>query len=182
MTDTTTPALTLSSYQERASATADPRAYDLEYLIPAIIGEVGELFGQTAKAHWHVWPAQKLQMELISEYGDICWMTALLLKREGITAQPAERMYHIVSGQSIGHHAYSNPWTALLSSAMSLHKSESGLIGEPLGNVAHWLWVELEVHCKEVTGVSLEQVLRANLGKLADRAARGVLKGQGDHR
>lgn len=34
----------------------------------------------------------------------------------------------------------------------------------------------------EIAGIRLEDVAQANLDKLADRAARGVLKGAGDHR
>lgn len=181
---TTTPdSLTLHDYQESASATADPRAYDLEYLIPAIVGEVGELFGQTGKAYWHGWSAEQLQTELISEYGDICWMAAILLKREGISVQPTEMMERAVRGKSLGHSSYADGWLALLSSSRSLYMAaNTERLHNEVGANAHWFWTELAYHCQEVTGVSFGQVQRRNLAKLADRAARGVLKGQGDHR
>jgi NTP pyrophosphatase (non-canonical NTP hydrolase) len=69
----------LSEYQSAALSTAMEKAFSLDYLVPMIIGELGELSGQKAKAHWHGWPAEKLEVELVSEYGDVCWGTAILL-------------------------------------------------------------------------------------------------------
>lgn len=182
-TETHPSGLTLAAYQHRAMVTAEPRAYYLGYLVPGIVGEVGELFGQRAKAYWHVWPAEKLQKELVSEYGDIAWMTAVLLHTRGVaslqpTVSPAP-------GMNLG---VLNPHQSLLSAASSLHTQwlleEQGIseTDEWLDTAAEKMWRTLRDNCEAITGQDFQYVLDANLVKLADRAARGVLRGSGDHR
>lgn len=170
------PPLTLSVYQDRASATADPRAFDLEYLIPGIVGEVGELFGQRAKAHWHGWDREQLNKELVSEFGDICWQTAILLKRYKVHAvHPA--FYEAGTPQG-------DPWLELQMCATNLNGVYSlfDRTDYQIEQRAQRLWVLLESSCQTITGHCFRHVLEANLAKLADRQARGVKLGQGDHR
>lgn len=50
-------------------------------------------------------------------------------------------------------------------------------ISEELGDVL-WYFAQLASEL----GLNLEEIARENLNKLADRAARGALKGSGDHR
>lgn len=177
------PLLNLDRYQQRAAATAEPRAYDLEYLVPGIVGEVGELFGQRAKAHWHGWSSAQLRNELVNEYGDICWMTALLLKTRGITdLDPA---YPAAGGVRWGR---MDPNHALLSASQNVHLQWL-MEQEGIADSEKWmdesvsrLWRVLRAHCVDITGVPFQQVLNVNLAKLASRAARGVLRGSGDHR
>jgi len=171
--------LTLTNYQARAAATAQPAAYDRAYLIPGIVGEVGELFGQRAKAVWHGWDNQKLSQELVSEYGDICWMTAILLDLEGskgatdhLLGQP-----RTLWGEEL------DPWHILLQRATGLHlfyvqrETQRYLASE-----AMQLWLVLEAYCLRITGADFDTVLEANLAKLAGRVQRGTLVGSGDHR
>lgn len=166
----------LSEYQTAALVTAQPRAFDLQYLVPMIVGEIGELFGQKAKSHWHGWEYSKLQEELVSEYGDVAWGTAILL--------------HVAKVDDIDLDKFrkseNTEWQQLLSRAHYLHMFYSSTVPpqtlEWVSEEAQLLWLTLERHCSEVTGVPFETVLQANLKKLADRAARGVLQGQGDHR
>lgn len=179
-----TSGLTLAAYQDRAIITAEPRAFHLDYLIPGIIGEIGELFGQRAKSYWHEWPAEKLQEELVNEYGDICWMTALLLTTYNVrTLTPAvpDTTRRIDFGPR-------DRWTSLLAGAISIklnHQMELEGISETedwTALAAEKLWRNLRDNCFHITGVEFQVVLEKNLAKLADRAARGVLRGQGDHR
>lgn len=170
----------LANYQARAAATAQPAAYDHAYLIPMIVGEVGELFGQRAKAVWHGWDADRLQLELVSEYGDVCWGTAILLQMEGA---------HNLQGSKLrlpGLTVWGNmpdPWEQLQARAGWLYRfhtqpeTHQFIVGE-----AKQLWMLLERNCRAVTGLPFDQVLEANLAKLASRAERGTLVGQGDHR
>lgn len=168
----------LKEYQELATATAEPRAYDLAYLIPGIVSEVGELLGQQAKAHWHGWETEKLQDALVLEYGDIAWLTAVLLKVHDID-------------NALPHTVTRNPYTPqhqLISTAHSLHlawtvegispQDRTGWIQDD----ALRMWQRLEQHCPQVTGQSFDTVLQANLDKLASRAQRNVLRGAGDYR
>lgn len=169
----------LAEYQELAAATAQPRAYDLEYLIPMIAGETGELFGQRAKGFWHGWPTTKLQDELVREYGDIAWGTAILLKVEGITQVPT---YQPVAPASMWGKPPA-PMLALITRAANLVAFyEEPQLRHLIPSEAERLWAQLAYHCSTVTGAHFDIVLQTNLAKLASRAKRGVLQGQGDHR
>ncbi len=171
----------LHKYQAAAAATAAPEAFTLEYLIPGIVGEVGELFGQKAKAHWHGWSPARLKGELISEFGDICWMTAILLKTQG-----THHMTFSSDRGATGLTRWGNKpdaWHVLLQRAMYLNQwhteveTHSYLKGE-----AQQMWLALHTLCQAITGASFEEVLATNLRKLAGRVERGTLVGAGDHR
>ena len=168
----------LAAYQQQAQSTADPEAFELEYLIPGIMGEVGELFGHRAKAFWHGSPAEDLSFELVSEYGDIAWMTAILLGTFGITEIDEDHraaMNHPWAGKVDG-------WVSLANRALAL---VNGWVEDQyhlLPSGAQALWVALELRSEQITGQGFSSVLDGNLKKLSDRAARGVLKGNGDHR
>lgn len=171
----TTP-LTLAQYQNMAQATAMQESRTHHYLVHGIVGEVGELFGQVAKAAWHHSTEEQLQAELVSEYGDVCWMTAMLLHGEGVyVVRPPQRMDW--------HGVLPNPWSLLLSRASQLHSAF--LNREDFDWVARAgerMWEALHTECQVVTGQPFDTVLRANADKLAARAARGTLVGRGDHR
>jgi hypothetical protein len=171
---------TLANYQARAAATAQPAAYDHNYLIPMIVGELGELFGQQAKSVWHGWDADKLKEELVLEYGDICWGVAILLEMEGVQSVSGNLL---VPGRSIWGTQLS-PWHTLLQKATGLHLFyATGAGGHAyISAEAQQLWTALEKYCGVITGAPFEVVLDANIKKLASRAARGVLQGAGDHR
>lgn len=165
----------LYDYQHAALRTAQPEAFSDEYLIPMIIGEIGELFGQRAKAHWHGWDADRLQKELVSEYGDICWGTAILLHTRDISGHNPQD-FPLIQGQA-------DCWHKLLGHSHDLNLFYTGKETKNfIVREACRLWKALEFCCEGITGVPFEQVLQANLDKLASRAARGTLVGQGDHR
>lgn len=182
-TQETRVALTLAAYQAKAVVTAEPRAFELEYLVPGILGEVGELFGQEAKAHWHGWPAEKLQTELVSEYGDICWMTALLLETRKV-----HQLQPTFPANGSARYGVQEPKYQLSSAALTLYRNyllEDHALSERdewLDESAERLWRLLRENCLLITRTPFQDVLHYNLQKLADRAARGVLRGSGDHR
>lgn len=168
----------LKDYQAGATSTAEPRAYDLQYLIPGLMGELGELFGQRAKGHWHSWTEEKLLTELKLEYGDIAWLTAVLLKRLGV-----DSVTPVKEGDHRSWIGKSNPYTVITSYITSLHLLwVEGYGDEYLTQNASALWTALQSHALTVTGHPFDAVLQANLDKLASRAARNVLQGAGDHR
>lgn len=159
----------LQPYQRQALITAQPPAFYPNYLIPGIVGEVGEMFGQRAKAFWHGWPSAKLQAETVNEYGDICWMTAVFLST-----------YHISTVELEEPHPY-DPWVGLLTEAQNLYALYA--FNETyISNAAKRLWSFLEINCNAITDTDFDIVLATNLTKLASRAERGVLRGSGDHR
>lgn len=172
----------LKEYQAAAAATASIKAYDDAYLIPMIVGEIGELFGQKAKAHWHGWDADKLKLELMSEYGDVAWGTAILLSTRGVSQLTYKRddMFEFALtrwGNKL------DAWHILLQRSQYLHQwytekeTHSYIRGE-----AQQLWLTLHQFCQAITGASFDEVLQMNLAKLASRAERGTLIGSGDHR
>lgn len=169
---------TLREYQTQAKATAQVEAYDHAYLIPGIVGEVGELFGQKAKATWHGWDADTLQTELVAEYGDICWMTALLLDMFELHDETDP-----VRNTTVLRPYTREPWQTLLGKAYSLHMFHTDPECRPyITGAARDLWVTLRAQCEAITGASFDDVLAYNGAKLAARAAKGVLRGSGDHR
>ena len=163
--------MNLTEYQPLALATAQPEALSLDYLVPGIAGETGELLGHMAKAHWHGTPAEQLQANLVKEYGDICWMAAVLLSKYGISfiALPS----YLTQDQ--------HPHVAVLDRAATLYR-EYAWGDTDLQFEAHMLWKTLHCNAEAITGHPLSHVLQVNLDKLASRAERGVLKGSGDDR
>lgn len=171
----------LAEYQVAAATTAQPRAYDLAYLVPMIVGETGELFGQRAKSVWHGWSEEELTAELVSEFGDICWGTAMLLDMHSISTISGNVL---LPGRSLWG-AELDPWHTLLQKATGLHLmyiSEETESARFLGSAAQQLWLTLQTTCQRITGKDFDTVLQANLAKLAGRVARGTLVGSGDHR
>ena len=155
----------LDTYAQKAAETAEPRAYDQEYLLPGLLGEVGELFAEFAKAHWH---ETDRSSTIVDEYGDVAWLTAILLSTYGIGDSEVESLVH-------RYRSMPDTDTALdfiLSRAAAVYSSQ-----EPQRPVrAAMLWDALEQNAEVVTGVSWEQVLTRNTEKLAERAAAGELK------
>lgn len=173
--------MNLSEYQAAAATTAQPKAYDHDYLIPMIVGEVGELLGQRAKSVWHGWTPERLQTELVSEYGDVCWGTAILLALEDVHDTKGFALRELPPVTVWGHKP--DVWHQLIRHAESLYlfytqkETHCYIVGE-----AKLLWLALERHCQAITGLPFEEVQQANLRKLAGRVERGTLVGSGDHR
>lgn len=169
----------LASYQSEALKTAAPVALTLPYLIPGIVGEVGELFGHRAKALWHETPVPELMTEQALEYGDICWMTAVLLSVYKISEVP-RNFYHPHARWWGGPE---NPWLSLLRNASSLFQWFSEEQTTPyIKDTACDLWVSLERESVHITGRHFDEVLAMNISKLRSREERGTLVGNGDHR
>lgn len=163
----------LTDYQIDVASTAEPRAYEYDYLIPGIVGEIGEMFGHKAKAFWH---GTDRSERIIGEYGDIAWMCALLLKREGISEIGKDH-------RNVAHPSWIGKidgWTQLLSQAHTLQVLYASDLTDPYREIAQKLWVILEARCEELTGADFQDVLDYNIQKLASRAAKGTLHGDGD--
>lgn len=173
--------MNLHEYLPQAEATAQPAAYDRAYLIPMIVGETGELFGQRAKAVWHGWTPERLQAELVSEYGDIAWGTAILMKLEG--TNPEQVTFRDMTHRAAPWSKTVDPWQQVLSKShdvylFSLEDATSSFVR----GAAQQLWLALAHYSYEITGASFDEVLQNNLTKLAGRVQRGTLVGSGDHR
>lgn len=168
----------LSEYQQHALKTALPTSLNLDYLVPMIIGEIGELFGQKAKAVRDTWAPDDLQKMLISEYGDIAWGTAILLNHFGIHEVP-DSAFHRTPHPT-------NPWTDLLAWTQTIYISHEDFERTPnpqwLDYTAENFWATLKFRCKKITGREFDMVLSSNVDKLARRAQAGTVSGSGDLR
>lgn len=167
----------LSEYQKKALSTAAPIAHTYEYLAHGLVGEVGEFSGRIAKG---VWKGDRntgaCWADLALEYGDIAWMTALLLNKQHIHGRDAW-------GQPLGvlTEDPSSPLGEIMAEVGHLYRIyATNITGYTLD--ARWLWDLLETNCERLTRHSWDEVLQMNVDKLASRAARGVLVGNGDHR
>ncbi|CAH1192662.1 Nucleoside Triphosphate Pyrophosphohydrolase [Glutamicibacter phage Montesquieu] len=189
----------LLNYMSKAKATAQPEAYFYSYLIPGLLGEVGEVYGQIAKNHWHGWSAEKFETELVAEYGDICWMTAILMDHRVEVEEyeletedaPTEFDPFIgmqVIGERVNKLVEALGWESDAEDVVEQHPHDNRALVrlESLANhtdeMVMKLWAYLVVYAPVVTGHPLQKSLDYNAEKLASRAARGVLRGAGDHR
>ena len=170
--------LALAEYLPQALATVQPEARSLSYLVPGIAGEVGELLGHTAKAVWHGTDEEDLCRELAYEYGDVAWMTAVLLDTTGRTALSADDAVQ----RRVDRWSADHPLTALFGRAAGLLKAHDDEDPDRVGAHAQHMWSSLATLAQATTGYSFEEILDMNVEKLASRAERGVLKGNGDHR
>lgn len=196
MSDTTKQ---LMDYIEAAKATAQPEAYDYNYLIPGLLGEVGEVYGQIAKNQWHGWDEEKFETELVAEYGDICWMTAILMDHRfemdtydlEVEDAPTEFAPFIgmqVIGERVNKLVEALNWESDAGQKVQdfPHSNQALTLLESLDNYTDEmlvkLWAYLVVYAPVVTGSEIQKSLDYNAEKLASRKARGVLRGAGDHR
>lgn len=162
----------LAEYQLLAQKTALPTSLSREYLVPMIIGEIGELFGQKAKAVRDTWAPDDLAKMLISEYGDIAWGTAVLQRILGVWGE---------EGYQFPVHP--DPYTALLQCSLRLHEADQNDDDTPwLDDAAEQLWYTLKHHCLAITGRDFDTVLSSNVDKLARRAQYDTIMGSGDLR
>lgn len=176
--ETMTDLQQLENYLVEVLKTAQPEAFDLRYLLPGIAGEVGEMLGHRAKAFWHGKPEAELNEELALELGDVAWMTALLLHTQFSGDRGNPRFDWITDTRP------EQIWNRLLREAASVHSFGHAVnpSASSLGFAAERLWQFLHDYSVALTGHDFQTVLDRNVAKLADRAARGKLKGNGDHR
>ena len=155
--------MNLSDYQARALETALPTALEFAYLTPMIMSEVGEMYGKIAKAVRDEWTDEKLKQELTKEYGDVCWGVAVLLHKMGLHEE------------THGERVCEEPLVMITDMAVDIFANlQLHVVAE--------LWAVLRDNAEKITGSTLDQVLEANLAKLADRKQRGVIGGSGDER
>lgn len=158
----------LRTYQASALETALPTARNFDYLIPGLIAEIGECFGKVAKARRDEWTDDRLNDELVKEWGDCAWMAAVALHVAGTHGDD--------DGFADCYTSRGDAMSAALEYAILAHDITTP--GRELLDV----WCSLRDGAKVVTGKPFDEVLQVNIDKLADRANRGVLGGSGDTR
>lgn len=171
----------LKTYQARAVATAEPRAYHSNYLIPALVAEFGEVQGHRSKGYWHDKSASEVGELIAHEYGDIAWITAVALYAREVFELTAEQETRYV----IPRRGQENVSPEVSIGSLIHRIFITWHDGDPADTLVHFLvrlWLTLEQHVPNITQWSFDEVLQANLDKLASRAERGVLQGNGDTR
>lgn len=171
--------MNLLEYQLAAASTAEAPAYDTRYHVPGIVSEFGELQGHHAKAFWHDRDPSDTARHIVLEYGDLLWLTAIALQACGVTKE-SQFPVHIRQPRTYPNQA---PEAAI---AHAIHRIYMTWLDEDPSDVlaTYWahLWVTLLTYAQDITGQPADTVMQANLDKLADRAARGQLRGDGDDR
>lgn len=114
------PVPLIDFYSALAIDLADERGKDLDYLIPGMVSEYGEVVGKFAKSYWHNnWTVGKLSYELALELGDIMWMVGVLYyqlnPRNGLQDYPEG------SDARIG-----TPFRTAYQENLALHSAHSG--------------------------------------------------------
>lgn len=153
----------LDTYTPQALSTAEPRAHDLQYLLPGIIGETGEFFAEFAKQHWH---GTDRADTIVDEYGDIAWLTAVLLNRYDIGQAEVRAMT-----RTTVYTTRESALDLLLSRAAAVYRSAEAQRPQR----AAGLWQVLEDSAEVLTGKPLSAALEVNLAKLAQRHGAGEL-------
>jgi NTP pyrophosphatase (non-canonical NTP hydrolase) len=166
--------LTFNEYQERARATAVyPTELGEIYTTLGLFGEIGEI-AQLVKRTLR--DGETLNRErLADEIGDCLWYLAMYLFEA--QARMPEASYYLSSDftdDDLPHDV-----SSLMCWTVEMISSCEGTIEEEYAHES--ILAALNTLARH-TPYTLEAIARRNLDKLADRANRGVLRGEGDER
>lgn len=188
--------LNLTDYQPRALATAKPTARSLEYLLPMIYSEVGEVIGKVAKAARDERDEEWLREALTLELGDVCWGVAVALHQLGASDEstftggvylhyrPCVDYFRTVQRSPDASRQFLSFFVDQSFDVLMPYwdPDTAGEHLEILRRDLQVLWTSLRFASYSLTGHSFAYVLERNVEKLASRQARGVIGGDGDHR
>lgn len=171
----------LTDYQAKAMTTAKPTALSLDYLIPGLISEIGEVFGVQAKAIRDGWSPETLKGEMTKEMGDVAWMVAMSLRELGEDTIHARRAsLDMATEMAMGDpHEF---FERFAQAPVKLYRCYREMDRLSMCHCLRGLWIFMQGTQHLITGRDFPTVLAYNLDKLQDRAARGVIGGSGDNR
>lgn len=190
--------MNLNEYQTLARGTALPTAETLNYLMPGLAGEAGEVaefFYET-----EVLPERKDDKELLSELADVCWFIALIADIQGWSLEDI-----VLDGafdsfeqyQNLAHIDAPSYSTDLLLKELGMHVGDvqsawAKSVRDNYGSInpekekkiqlglANTFWSVARIASNY--GVDVLDILQSNIDKLYDRKSRGVLGGSGNNR
>lgn len=165
--------MNFAEYQERAARTAVyPHENWREYLAHGLIGEAGELSSAFAKFYRGDYGTDVLREKLRGECGDLLWFLAQIATES-----------HTPFCDPHAHKPYDSLSKLVTSIADEARACADAVLD---GNPAIQRHMQALIVWLRLLGVRynlpLSEVMEANIAKLADRAERGVLRGEGDHR
>ena len=163
--------MTFDEYQKQAVSFRVDTANNEEYLTLGLIAEVGEAAGKLAKRKRDgVWD----ERAFIKELGDILWFIANLAN-----------FYDKYTDAN---------FSAELKNCFLEEVDDDRFDEDIMRLLVYWVgfFLDEDTHLSDIVfwvgglakryGYTLEQVAEINIAKLRDRAARGVIKGDGDER
>lgn len=153
-----------NEYQKQALTTALPTALNLDYLLPGLVAEVGEVCGVFAKASRDQWNVREFDAALVKELGDVAWFVAVIADRVGAYPPNNGKPRQSADGPM----------------ALLVYEAAQVLTHDPVDMVRP-VW-EAILGCAEFFSLPMDSILQANLDKLASRKTRGALSGSGDDR
>lgn len=164
--------MTFEEYQKEAVKFRCETANNEEYLTLGLIAEVGEAAGKLAKRRRDgMWD----EKAFIKELGDILWFVSNLAEyydRENDDTNYLKQLKDSFDGET---HSLLTELEDMVSAISWASDVVEGF--DYLPNLV------FDIGClADRYGYTLEQVAEINIAKLRDRAARGVIKGNGDER
>lgn len=154
----------LNDYQQQALSTALPSALTTQYLLPGLVAEIGEVCGVFAKAERDDWTGPHFDAALCKELGDVAWFVVVLAH---------------VADVPLPHDA-EPAFSADGPVPLLAHAAWQVLCYAPADTISI-VWKAL-LGLAETSQIPIDEVLQANLAKLASRKERGKISGSGDHR
>lgn len=164
---------TWNDYQAAAMKTAVyPESARVTYPALGLLEEAGEVAGKIAKAFRDGGDPREA---VLKELGDVCWMVAALAHDLGIDLD--------VSRIGIDTCYATEPSARCVCSLCSdAELAASGALIGDLNKAPMWRVLVCVKRISNSYGATLCDVLEMNLAKLASRAERGVIHGEGDER
>ena len=164
--------MTFEEYQQEAVKFRTETANNEEYLTLGLIAEVGEAAGKLAKRRRDDVFEEKA---FIKELGDILWFVANLLDyRKNKEAKQRLKDCFLWAFYDA---AFPKSHLMFVAAQAAHLANSSRFYSDAFEHILRWLGC-----LANDFGYTLEQVAEINLAKLRDRAARGVIKGNGDER
>lgn len=164
--------MTFEEYQKAAVSFRTESANNEEYLTLGLIAEVGEAAGKLAKRRRD---GVFDERAFIKELGDILWFVANLADYFHKNYDPdySDTLQFCFNNKANGDSIEDSSMKSLASSAVLSVWNDGNYLHEVVAEVCN---------LAGRYGYTLEDVAEINIAKLRDRAARGVIKGDGDER
>ena len=164
---------------ERRKTAFYPRKVALFYVLLKLVGEIAEVSAIAERADCN-------QAAVLGELGDVCWYIAAVQYELGISD------LYLLSTNVNNTLGYADEMFSLYENAASIQQMVAKAYRDAGGKLTPWQKNSTSIPLIQMlanvnwlairAGGTLEGVLAANIAKLADRQARGVIGGSGDNR
>ena len=184
--------ITFDEYQAYTCDTATPESQTAEYLYDGLISEAGEVIGKYAKRVRADYTEAQFRQEVKAELGDVCWFVAQIALQKKLRLSAIAYKENIsdflVAPLLTNNINYMHPRYELLRHSLMLAEIEfSDVAPTPEDfkfSISHGLKLVMAnvLRIAEENQLTLQSIMSANIGKLAERKKNGKIKGDGDKR